>query len=259
MAPFDRRAQRPLPLRQIDRTARQQRQRLVEALEQGGREREASPVLRQLDREREVVQASTHRRDRLVGGDDAASDCRAADEELGRRLVQQRLDGQLALGAQMQRCARGGEHDDLAHEQLATTPATPCRCSRLSSTSSTRLEASQPATSSSELQADRFGDGRPHRRVSRRGRGGEERPVQELLRELRRGLQRQPGLARPAGPREGQEAHPVGHEAADLGQLALAAEQRPRRDGQVRPSERPEGREVSAPELVDALGGQEVA
>jgi class 3 adenylate cyclase len=47
---------------------------------------------------------------------------RAADEELGRRLVQQGLDGQLALEAQVQRCAGGGEHDDLAHEELRDDP-----------------------------------------------------------------------------------------------------------------------------------------
>jgi hypothetical protein len=118
VAPFDRRAQRPLPLRQIDRAAPEQREHLSKALQQGGWREQLDPRRCQLDCEREVVHASTDRRDRLVDGNLTSTGCRAADEELGRSVVQQRLDGQHTLGAQVQRCARGGEHDDLAHEEI---------------------------------------------------------------------------------------------------------------------------------------------
>ena len=64
VAPLDRRAQRSLPFRQIDRAARQQRQRLVEALQQGGGREELHPRRGELDREREVVQAPADRSDR---------------------------------------------------------------------------------------------------------------------------------------------------------------------------------------------------
>ena len=108
-------------------------------------------------------------------------------------------------------------------------------------------------------QPDRFGDGGPHRpRLTQGGKPGEERPVQEIVRELRRRLQRQPRLPRPAGPGERQQSHPAGHETADLCQLPLAAEQRPRRDRQVRPSQRPERRELPASKLVDTLSRQEI-
>ena len=44
----------------------------------------------------------------------------------------------------------------------------------------------------------------------------------------------------------------------DLGEFPLAAEQRPRRHREVRSSERSEGREIEASELVDALSGEKV-
>ncbi len=104
MAPFDRRTQRSLPFGQVDGTARQQWQRLVEALQQGDGRQELRPRRSQLDREREVVQAPADRCDRLVGSEVAPGGGCAAHEELDGGFVRQRLDGQLSLGAQVKRC-----------------------------------------------------------------------------------------------------------------------------------------------------------
>ncbi len=104
MAPFDRRAQRSLPFGEVDRAARQQRQRLVEALQQGDGRQELRPRRGQLDREREVVQAPADRCDRLVGSEVAPGGGCAAYEEFDGGFVRQRLDGQLSLGAQVKRC-----------------------------------------------------------------------------------------------------------------------------------------------------------
>ena len=71
-----------------------QRQRLIEALEQGGGRDELRARRGELDREREVVQAPADRSDALVGSEPAPGGGRAADEELGRGNVRQRLDGE---------------------------------------------------------------------------------------------------------------------------------------------------------------------
>ena len=52
-------------------------------------------------------------------------------------------------------------------------------------------------------------------------------------------LQRQPGLPRAAGPGERQQPRAVGEHRDELLELALAADERARGDGQVRRIERP--------------------
>ncbi len=259
MAPFECCAQRPLSLRQIDRAAHKQRERLVETPQQSGGREKLRPRRCEFDCEREVVQASTHGRDRLVDGDVTSSGCRAADEELGRRLVRQRLDGQFAFDAQVQRCARSSQHDDLAHDELGDDGGDSLQMLEVVEHEQHASRGEPAGDVVVRLQPHRFRDGRPHcGGVAQRGKRDEERPVTELFRELRRRLQRQPRLPRPTRPAQGQESYPVGDESADFGQLPLAAENRPRRDGEVDPSERPERREVTAPELVDTFGRQEV-
>jgi len=230
---FDRCAQRPLSLRQIDRAAHKQWERLVEAPQQSGRREKLRPRRCEFDCEREVVQASTHRRNRLVDGDVTSSGCRAADEELGRRVVRQGLDGQFALDAQVQRCARSSQYDDLAHDELGDDVADSLQMLEVVEDEQHASRGEPAGDVVVGLQPDRFGDGRSHcGGVAQRGKRDEERPVMEVFRELRSRLHRQPRLPRPAGPAEGQESRPVGHESADLGELPLAAEKRPRRDGE---------------------------
>jgi len=72
----------------------------------------------QLERERQVVEAAADPVHGVVGRDLAASRRGAAHEQLDRRLSRERLDGQLLLGREVKRSARGREHDGLAHQQL---------------------------------------------------------------------------------------------------------------------------------------------
>lgn len=141
------------------------------------------------------------RPDRLVDGDVTSTGCSAIDEELGRSAVRQRLDGWLTLETQVQWCARGGEHDDLAHEELCDD--------RGDSRQLLEVVEHEQHTPRSEpaddvvvgLQPDRFGDGGPHGvGLAQRSERDEERAVTEFVREFSRGLQRQPCLARPPDP-----------------------------------------------------------
>ena len=84
-------------------------------------------------------------------------------------------------------------------------------------------------------------------------------PVREGVGGLCRGLQGEPGLPRPAGPGQGEQAGVLaGEEREHLGELALPAEEGGGRDGQVRPVERLERRELAVSELVDPLRRREV-
>ena len=70
IAPGDRLPQRPLPVRQVARAARQQSEPLVEPGEQGGGRQRRDPRRRQFDRQRQAVQPGADRRHRrrvLVG------------------------------------------------------------------------------------------------------------------------------------------------------------------------------------------------
>ena len=83
--------------------------------------------------------------------------------------------------------------------------------------------------------------------------------VRKLARSLGSGLERQPRLAGPARPGHGQEPHVVAHEQLhDVAELALSAEERRRRNGEVRPVEAPERWKLAVTQLEDALGGCEV-
>ena len=61
----------------------------------------------------------------------------------------------------------------------------------------------------------------------------------------------------PPGPVSVSRRVPV-EQADDFGQLALAAQERRRRHGQVRPIERFERRELATSELIDTLGSAEI-
>ncbi len=78
-----------------------------------------------------------------------------------------------------------------------------------------------------------------------------EHAISELGHQLGGNLDRQPRLARAAGPRQGEQPRPVPEECDDLGELALAADEGTCRAGQVRVRKRLQGREALVPELVD--------
>ena len=149
--------------------------------------------------------------DRRVRFDPASGCGGAADEQLDRRLVRQRLDRQLPLGAEMQRRARGRQHHRLTHQQVRDDRLdTRGRCSRLSKTNSTRLDPSQATTSSSGCNPTASATAARTASVSRKRRQrDEEHAVRELIRQLRRRLQRQPRLPRPARRRSTSPAAPL--------------------------------------------------
>src|SRR5262245_38237766 len=68
VAPLDRGAQRALPLWEIPRSAGEQRQRLLEPLEEHIRGEQLDPRGGQLDRERETVETAADLADGAVGG-----------------------------------------------------------------------------------------------------------------------------------------------------------------------------------------------
>ena len=87
VAPLDRRAQRPLALGQVAGAAGEQRQPLVEPLEELlGRER-LDARGGELEREREVVEAAADLGDGLVGLEVGLDRARPREEEADRLLV----------------------------------------------------------------------------------------------------------------------------------------------------------------------------
>ena len=84
------------------------------------------------------------------------------------------------------------------------------------------------------------------RRVAQRGERDPPDAVGDVLGDLGRCLQRQPRLPRPAGAGERQQPNVLAaQQADDLVELALAAEKRRRRDGEVRLVQRLQARELA--------------
>ena len=97
------------------------------------------------------------------------------------------------------------------------------------------------------------------RRVAQRGERDPPDAVGNVLGDLGCRLQRQPRLPCPAGARERQQPNVLAaQQADDLVELALAAEKRRRRDGEVRLVQRLQARELGVAELEEALRRREV-
>ena len=96
-------------------------------------------------------------------------------------------------------------------------------------------------------------------RVAQRSERDPPDAVGEVLGDLGRRLQRQPRLPRPAGAGERQQPNVlVAQQADNLVELALAAEKRRRRDGEVRLVQRLQARELGVAQLEEALRRREV-
>ena len=108
--------------------------------------------------------------------------------------------------------------------------------------------------------AKRLGDGREDkRRIGKRGEPNEPNAVGVLLDELGRGLQAQSCLAAATRSGEGEQADVVtSEELENVGELALASEERCRLHRKVRLIERLQRRELGIPELIDPLGCLEI-
>ena len=110
VAPLDRRAQRALALGRVARAARQERESRVEALEEPLGSEELRPRGRELDREREAVEAAADRLDRGVGCELAPDGTRPLDEERRRLARRERLEPILPLARHVQRRPARDEH-----------------------------------------------------------------------------------------------------------------------------------------------------
>ena len=114
-----------------------------------------------------------------------------------------------------------------AASSSATCGAASSRCSKLSRTSSSRCSARMPlrlsasGTAPLSREPERLRDRRQHELgVGERRERDEEHALRELLDELGRGLEREPGLARAARPGQRQQAHVLAPEPLDdRGQL----------------------------------------
>ena len=163
VAPLDRRAQRPLALGQVARAAGEERERRVEPLQQRRRGEQPHPRGGELDRERQVVEATADLADGLVGRDLPAGRGRPAHEQLDRRVPRERLDGQLVLGRELERPARGREHDGLAHEQLGDDRLDAAQVLEVVEHEQHSPRGEPPREVGIGPQPDGVGDRRPHR------------------------------------------------------------------------------------------------
>ena len=110
VAPGDRRAQRPLPLRCRARAAGKQRQPLLESFEQDRRRESLHARSSQFDRERQAVEAPADLGDLAVCGKVGTDGQGTLHEEIDRFPLSQRIDGDLPLAVDVQRLAARDEH-----------------------------------------------------------------------------------------------------------------------------------------------------
>ena len=126
---------------------------------------------------------------------------------------------------------------------------------------SSRSRSSLPRRNAGEVVggADRLGDLRGQEPgIRQRSERHPEDAVVEPTDELRRDLEREACLARPARARKRQEARPVREHRDEFLELPVAADERERDDRQVGRVECPEGREVALAELEEALRADQV-
>ena len=153
----------------------------------------------------------------------------------------------------------------------ATTGAASATCSKLSSTSRTVLSRSQSASDSatgrvvpSTIPTDDAIRGDHQHRVADRLERDEEDAIRELVGDAGGQLQRQPRLAGPARPGEGQQAG-RGEQAGGLGQLRVATDEGRQLGRQVvrvgiqRPGRRERRRQAVGVDLDQVDRGQQVA
>ena len=109
------------------------------------------------------------------------------------------------------------------------------------------------------VNTDRRSDRRGHElRPLHARKRHEEDAARKVVDDLGRGLQREPGLPGPARSGDGDETRGAGEESDDLPQLALPADERVRRDRQVRRVQRLQRREVAVAELPDPFRRRQV-
>ena len=239
VAPRDRGTQRSLTVGDVSVVAHQERQRVVEPLEDRLRRQHPDPRRSQLDRERQAVEPFGDPANRV---DVPVGDREARDR--GGSTVREELDGlrqgrhwHLLLPCEVQRCAAChqdvhgvGGSEESGHEAaglehllhvVEDQQDLPPR--------QVRHQVVQERRPTGILQAEsaRYQD-RNERRVPDRREVYEDRAVCELRLRPSRQLSREPSLAR--APRPGEREQPgASQQASRLGQLILSADEARRR------------------------------
>ncbi len=228
VAPVDCRAKRVLAFGQVAGAAARELQR-QEREELGGRVL-ARARGRELDRQREAVEPAADLGDLvclLARPAEAGRDRgRARDEEPRRVAQRQRRDAVLVLGreAERRRLVTSKARSGAAASSSASSGAASSTCSKLSRRGGPALV--EVALQRLLLRAERLRDLRlDERGIAKRREVDEVDAVGEGVRELVRGLHREPGLARPARAGQREEAHAAAEEGADLVELASAADE----------------------------------
>ena len=292
VAPGDRIAHRLLAGREGAGAARQERQPLLQPLQQRLRREDLDPRGGQLDGQRQPVEpgADLGHGGRVGSGHGEVrlDRLRPLDEQAHRLVLAQALDRrQVGRIGQRERCQRvfllavGMQRDAAGHQHLdgsgaapgasATSGAASTTRSKLSSTRRRRLPPSTALRRAAVTSPSRTPSTAPIAAATRAGiveRAQIDEPdaIGEVLQEVGGHLQRQPRLAHPAGSGERQQAHVVPPRAGRRpGNLLLPPEKRGRLERQVvgagrqRPQRREVGGQIGMEQLEDALGAVEVA
>jgi hypothetical protein len=235
VAPLDRRTQRPLPLRRVAGTRRQEGESRVEPVEEPLGREQLRPRGGELDRERQVIEAAADLLNGRTRSDLATDFSGALGEEHRGLLSRKRLESVHLLARNAERRAARDEHassgassEDPAHDGRGVEDV---------------LEVVEqdhelpPAEESREVVAspDGLGDFRGHELgIGEAREGYPEHAIAEPADELRRDLEREARLARAARARDGDKVRAVREHCHKLVQLPLAADHRRRAHRQVR-------------------------
>ena len=234
VAPVDGTAQRPLPLRQVARARRQQAQPVAQPLCHRGRREQPDPGRRELDRQRQAVEAADdlghrlpvrrrehevrpHRHRAFHEQPDGLGVHELRDVGDTRGRQRERRDRELLLAGDPQRGTAGDDHRQLGRRaQEVGDDRRPgddllevVEDEQRVAVAEVLLDAVDRRPLRRE-QAERAGDRGRHEVRVRHGRERHEPgAVRVPLDAVARQGQRQPRLAGPAGARERQEARPV--------------------------------------------------
>ncbi len=260
VGPLDRRSQRPLALGEIARSAGQQRQAMLEPFEDLRRGEGLDAGGRELERQREVVEATADLGDSLVGLEVGLHGSRPGKEEADPFLVNERRHRVLLLTGYMQRLPARDEEVEVraGGKQLRNVGC--CLHDLLEVVEEAEHLLVLDVLGQAVLRADDLRcRGEDELGVAERGKRDPPDAVRVAIRDETGGLCGESRLARPPRPGEREQARVRrGKERGDLCELCLSSEKRRRRDGKVRPVEAVQCRECLFSELVDALGGGEV-
>ena len=244
-----------MALWRVASAAGQQRERGVEPLQEAIGTEDLRPGRGQLDSQWQPVEPAADRLDRVVGRQLAADRQRALGEQRRGVPDRKRLQTVLVLARDPERRAAGHEHAD------AATRADHRAHGRGGVEQMLEVVEEEQQPPAPEEAAEVVG--RPDRlrdlRVEELGIGepGERHPEDSVALgsdELGRDLERESRLSGAARPRHGDEARAVGQQRGELVDLPLPADERARREREVRRIQAAQRREVAVAELVEPLG-----